>query len=373
MIQYTQKDNLYCQICDSNSDIIEIIEDKNKKLCIECLKSKIDEYLIKRISFINEDYKSSFINYSFYLRPIELILKEQISLKNNIDSSITIKNSDYFLLFKKTFNERISELLNDDNILKNSLNNINRINSINQEINNNIENNSRDCLSCQKSSNIMNINCGCSFCEDCLYEILSNITNNQIVLNGYEKLQLINNDGDKCPFCQKKINLQYLIMQFEERGRDFENEYTEAKIRMKNYIKTMCFICNKKFKNEKSLEVSHNSKRELFLLNVMINKHCIREANNMINSDLEVQNEIDYFQTAHVICLSCYKKNKNCKVKEIQNVEYKTIICNICGIRHYISVNEWEKWNRNDVCCKCNLFNIFLICFYLILFFKYIF
>ena len=99
----------------------------------------------------------------------------------------------------------------------------------------------------------MNINCGCSFCEDCLYEILSNITNNQIVLNGYEKLQLINNDGDKCPFCQKKINLQYLIMQFEERGRDFENEYTEARIRMKNYIKTMCFICNKKFKNEKSL------------------------------------------------------------------------------------------------------------------------
>ena len=361
LVQYIVKENLYCQICDGNSDIIEIIDDKNKKICKECLKSKIDEYLIKRISFINDDCKSNYINYSFYLRPIELILKEQNSLKNNIDNTITIKNTDYFILFQKTFNERISELLKDSNTLKNSLMNINRINSINQEINNNIENienNNGDCLICQKSSNIMSINCGCTFCEDCLYELLSNITNNQIILNGYEKLKLFSEDGNKCPFCQNKINLQNLIMQFEERGRNFENEYNEAKIRMKNYIKTQCFICEKKFDNGKRLEVTHNSKRELLLLNVMINKFCIKDMKTELNNnaDIELENEIDYCQTPHIICLNCYRKNKNAKIKEIRNIEYKLIMCNICGIRHYINFKDWEKWNRNDTCCKCNIF-----------------
>ena len=357
LIQYIKEDKIICDICEKEVESIEIVNDNNKRICKECLYSEIDDYLLQRISFINDDNKLNYINYSYYLRPIELTLKEPISIKNNIENnSIIIKNIDYFMLFHKTFSQRISELYKDEKKLKNCEIKINKTNSIKDRINN--DNKEENCIMCQKSSDILNSECGCNFCEDCLYELISNLTDNQIILNGYEKNELYNNDSIKCPICDKNINLQNLIMLLEERGREFEEEYNEAKIRMKNYIKTLCFICKKKFENEKSLEVPHNSRRDLIHLNVMINKHCFKDykKNNDKNYDVEKENEIDYSNITHVICFNCYKKNKNSKIKEIDNVEYKVFSCNICGIRHYIKVKEWDKWNKHEVCCKCNIF-----------------
>ena len=356
LIQYIKSDKIFCEVCDKNTDSIEIINENNKRICQECLTSQIDEYLNKRISFINEDYKSNYINYSYYLRPIELILKEPISIKDNIENnSIIIKNSDYFLLFNKTFGQRISELFKTKIILKNSIINNNKINNIDDV--DNVDND--NCVMCTKSSNILVSECGCKFCEDCLYDILLNKTNSHIILNGYEKYQLVKNDNDKCPICQKQLNLQNIIMLLEERGREFETEFKDAKIRMANYIKTLCFICEKKFENGKSLEVSHNSKRELLKINVMINMHCIKDSkrNNEIdnNNNFEKDQDIDYSDNTHVVCLNCYKKNKNAKIKQIQNIQYKVFICQICGIRHYISAKEWDKWSKNDACCKCTI------------------
>ena len=358
LIQYIKSDQIFCEICEKNIDSIEIINENNKRICQECLSSQIDEYLNKRISFINEDYKSNYINYSYYLRPIELIVKEPISIKDNIENnSLIIKNSDYFQIFHKTFSQRISQLFKAKKSLKNSINSINNNNKINiidiPEINN-IENN-ESCVICKKTSNILTSECGCKFCEECLYDIIMTITSNQIILNGYEKMQLQNNDSDKCPICQMKLNLQYLIMLFEGKGRDFGTEYNEAKVRMANYIKTICFICQKKFDNEKSLEVSHNSKREMLKINVMINSHCIKDSkkNNEINNNYKKEKDIDYSENAHVVCMNCYKKNKNTKFKEIKGVQYKVFMCEICGIRHYISCKEWNKWSKNDACCKC--------------------
>ena len=364
LIHYIKKDKIYCDICDKDdAQSIEIINDSSKKICQECLNLEIDDYLLKRISFINEDNKSNYINYSFYLRPIELILKEPISIKNNIENnSIIIKNSDYYQLFHKTFSQRISELFKENLNIKNIQIKLDSKNSIKEKDKDkdkeNDDDNNGNCIMCQKSSDILSSECGCKFCEDCLYDLLLNITNNQIILNGYEKMKLYESDGNKCPTCEKKINIQHLIILLEECGRDFEVEYNEAKIRMKNYVKTLCFICLKKFENEKSLEVSHNSKRDLFHLNVMINKHCIKDSkkNKKINDYTEKENEIDYCDSTHIICLNCYKKNKGAKIKEIENKQYKVFICNICGIRHYISAKDWDKWNKNEVCCKCNIF-----------------
>jgi hypothetical protein len=150
-------------------------------------------------------------------------------------------------------------------------------------------------------------------------------------------------------------------MLFEEKGKDFGNEYNNAKIRMKNYCKTICFICEKKFDNEKSLEVSHNSKKDLFQINVMINKHCIKKGkiNEIINNDendYEKENEIDYCDTPHIVCFDCYKKNKGGKIKKIKEINYKVMMCSICGIQHYVSVKDWDRYNKNDVCCKCDIF-----------------
>ena len=159
------------------------------------------------------------------------------------------------------------------------------------------------------------------------------------------------------PYLQN-LNPKYLVMLLEEKGRDFEIEYNEAKIRMKNYIKTICFLCGKKFGNEKSLEVSHNSRKDLFSLCVMINKHCIKDIKKNVDkiNNIEKEKEIDYCDINHVICLSCYKKNNRAKMKEIENIQYKVFNCNICMIKHYIRLNEWNKWNKQQICCKCNIF-----------------
>ena len=364
-IQYKKNEEIFCDICNKNTECIEIINDNNKGICSECLSSEIDEYLNKRISYIKEDYKSNYINYSYYLRPIELHLKEPISIKDKIENnSIIVKNIDYFLIYKKTFTQRISELFSlskesssrnikqKNSIVKNENNSINNLSNFsNVDINND-----EICLKCNKKNNVLSSECGCKFCEDCLYEILKNITNDQIILNGYEKLQSSMEDTNKCPLCKKSLNLDYLVMLLKNKGRNFEIEYNEAKIRMKNYCKTLCFGCEKKITNEKSLEVSHNSKREMLQVNVMINKHCFKDSKKIKNIDFEEENGIDYTDSPHIVCFGCYKKNKNAKTKSIDEVEYKVITCNICGIRHYVSMKDWDKWHKSDVCCKCNIF-----------------
>ena len=364
-IQYKKNEEIFCDICNKNTECIEIINDNNKGICSECLSSEIDEHLNKRISYIKEDYKSNYINYSYYLRPIELHLKEPISIKDKIENnSIIVKNIDYFLIYKKTFTQRISELFSlskesssrnikqKNSIVKNENNSINNLSNFsNVDINND-----EICLKCNKKNNVLSSECGCKFCEDCLYEILKNITNDQIILNGYEKLQSSMEDTNKCPLCKKSLNLDYLVMLLKNKGRNFEIEYNEAKIRMKNYCKTLCFGCEKKITNGKSLEVSHNSKREMLQVNVMINKHCFKDSKKIKNIDFEEENGIDYTDSPHIICFGCYKKNKNAKTKSIDEVEYKVITCNICGIRHYVSMKDWDKWHKSDVCCKCNIF-----------------
>ena len=345
LVNYKLKGEIFCEKCDKNTEYIEINKESNKGICLECLNSRIDEYLVKRISFINQDYKKNYINYSYYLRPIELFLKKP-------DNSIVIKNFDYYSLNYKTFEQRISELLPSSNESINQINNIN----LSYDNDNNNDNDNNVCLICQKTNNILTSECGCKLCEDCLYEILLSITNNKVILNGYEKSQLSIDNNDKCPLCEKKLDLHYLVMLFEEKGRNFEFEYNEAKIRMKNYCKTMCFDCLKKFSNEKSLEVSHNSQKLMLQIKVMINKHCFKDSKRNYGDRIEEEYEIDYSDVDHIVCVECYKRNRNKKIKRINDVEYKVISCNICGIRHYSNMKEWDKWDRNDICCKCHIF-----------------
>ena len=361
IIKYTKEDKIFCNECDKIVDCIELINENNRGICFQCLNKEIDDYLNKRINYIREDYKDGYIDYSFYLRPIDLILKEPLSIKDNIENDvITINNIDYYLLFEETFSQRIS-ILYKKTSLKNSIN-IN--NNIITDNGNDKEEGENICSICQRQENILASSCGCKFCEDCLYEIFSNITKNQMILNGYEKMKLLLNDSGRCPKCQKTLNMQYLTMLFEGMGKEFGNEYDEAKKRMQILCKTLCFICEKKLKDENNLEVPNKAKKKynLYKLNVMINKHCIKKnkineiLNNDNGDDYEKENEIDYCDAPHIICTDCYKKNRVGKIKNISEIEYKVMQCNICGIQHYVSVKEWDRWNKNEVCCRCNIF-----------------
>ena len=362
LIQYTKKGKIKCDICNATQEFIEIVnENNNKGICSSCMNHEIEQYLLKRIVYMKEDLKKNYLNYSYYLRPIELYLQEPLSIKNNIENnSIIIKNIDYYILYQKTFSQKIKDLFDLSEDESSNIININNINSDNnRETKINCDDNDT-CMMCAKNNNILISSCGCKICDDCMYNIIDSITNNQIILNGYEKKQLYEQDLDKCPLCEQKISLNYLIMLLQTQGRTFETEDEEAITRMRNYCNSMCFNCLKKFENENNIEVEHNKKKNIIKLNVIINKHCIKEAKknkiNIQNYEGEFENGIDYNDTHHCICAQCYKKIKIKRIKKINEENYKVVECNICGINHLISEKEWNKVIKNDVCCKCIVF-----------------
>ena len=362
LIQYTKKGKIKCDICNSSKEFIEIInENNNKGICSQCLSNEIDQYLSRRIIHIKEDIKKNYINYSYYLRPIELYLKEPLSIKNGIENnSIIIKNIDYYLIYETTFSEKISELLNLSEDETSNIINTN-IKNLNDNIESKINGDDNDtCMMCAKNNNILISSCGCKICDDCMYTLVDSITKSQIILNGYEKKQLFEQDLDKCPLCEQKISLNYLIMLLQTQGRNFENETEEATIRMRDYCNSICFNCLKKFENENNIEVEHNKMKNKIKLNVTINKHCIKEAkkNKIINQNYEneFENGIDYNDTQHCLCAQCYKKIKIKRIKKISEENFKVVECNICGVNHLISEKEWNKVIKSDVCCKCNVF-----------------
>ena len=362
LIQYTKKGKIKCDICNSSKEFIEIInENNNKGICSQCLSNEIDQYLSRRIIHIKEDLKKNYINYSYYLRPIELYLKEPLSIKNGIENnSIIIKNIDYYLIYETTFSEKISELLNLSEDETSNIINTN-IKNLNDNIESKINGDDNDtCMMCAKNNNILISSCGCKICDDCIYTLIDSITKSQIILNGYEKKQLFEQDLDKCPLCEQKISLNYLIMLLQTQGRNFENETEEATIRMRDYCNSICFNCLKKFENENNIEVEHNKMKNKIKLNVTINKHCIKEAkkNKIINQNYEneFENGIDYNDTQHCLCAQCYKKIKIKRIKKINEENFKVVLCNICGVNHLINEKDWNKIIKSDVCCKCNIF-----------------
>ena len=362
LIQYTKKGKIKCDICNSSKEFIEIInENNNKGICSQCLSNEIDQYLSRRIIHIKEDIKKNYINYSYYLRPIELYLKEPLSIKNGIENnSIIIKNIDYYLIYETTFSEKISELLNLSEDETSNIINTN-IKNLNDNIESKINGDDNDtCMMCAKNNNILISSCGCKICDDCMYTLVDSITKSQIILNGYEKKQLFEQDLDKCPLCEQKISLNYLIMLLQTQGRNFENETEEAIIRMRDYCNSICFNCLKKFENENNIEVEHNKMKNKIKLNVTINKHCIKEAkkNKIINQNYEneFENGIDYNDTQHCLCAQCYKKIKIKRIKKINEENFKVVLCNICGVNHLINEKDWNKIIKSDVCCKCNIF-----------------
>ena len=362
LIQYTKKGKIKCDICNSSKEFIEIInENNNKGICSQCLSNEIDQYLSRRIIHIKEDIKKNYINYSYYLRPIELYLKEPLSIKNGIENnSIIIKNIDYYLIYETTFSEKISELLNLSEDETSNIINTN-IKNLNDNIESKINGDDNDtCMMCAKNNNILISSCGCKICDDCMYTLVDSITKSQIILNGYEKKQLFEQDLDKCPLCEQKISLNYLIMLLQTQGRNFENETEEATIRMRDYCNSICFNCLKKFENENNIEVEHNKMKNKIKLNVTINKHCIKEAkkNKIINQNYEneFENGIDYNDTQHCLCEQCYKKIKIKRIKKINEENFKVVLCNICGVNHLINEKDWNKIIKSDVCCKCNIF-----------------
>ena len=344
----------FCNICNKKTKCVKIdYIEVDEFLCYDCLLCQIDIQLNKRISLFNEETNK---NYSYYLRPIEILLQSYIKTKNNISTNIiNITNNDFIHLYQKNFNERIAELIQaKDRLVTN--NNINtNIKNENSEIKENVD----VCIMCGKKDNIFQSDCGCKFCDDCAFNMLLNLTNQKIILNGYEK-NIIKSTNKKleyeCCYCSKVIDINLFILFLEQSGKDFSEFYEDAKNRMKKYCQTHCFVCEKTFSNEKNIEVEHNKKKCLIRFNVIINDSCFRKGK--VN---EYEKDIDYSDTQHSICSECFKKTmvkhrNGSQTKTINDKDYQVIKCNICGIKHFIDQHDWDEKDKNNTCCKCGIF-----------------
>ena len=344
----------FCNMCNKNNKCVKIdYISQDEFLCYDCLLNQIEIQLNKRISLLNKETNK---NYSYYLRPIEILLQSYIKTKNNISTNIiNISNHDFIHLYQKNFNERIAELIQAKDRLV-SINNINNKNE-NSDVK---EENTDICFLCGKNDNVFQSECGCKFCDDCALNMLLELTNQKIILNGYEKIIYKSNNYNKleyeCSNCAKNININLIILFLEQSGKDFSEYYEDAKDRMKKYCQSHCFSCEKAFSNERNIEVEHNRKKFFIRFNVIINDYCFKRGKAS-----EYEKDIDYSNTQHSLCYECFRKmivkrRNGSHIKTLKNKDYQVIKCNICGIKHFIDQEEWDEYDKNNTCCKCGIF-----------------
>lgn len=208
------------------------------------------------------------------------------------------------------------------------------------------------------------LECGCRYCQKCLHKKIKNSTQNKMYINIYEQ-----NTFAKIRCCCnndfKPIEAIKHIHPFKNESKDLSDKKKDAKIRMENYIKTLCMICCKKLANYNK----DNKNGTLTNLEQYKNIQILKEKNTgggLLCCDKQ-----------HIMCLKCYanktiifEKDENDddyietqgvededinNKKNINNEKVKgKIKCNICDKFHFINDNDLL---RNDMCCGgCYIF-----------------
>ena len=309
---------IFCEKCNNNCNIIEIKNDslnssENILICEHCLYMQIEEYLIQRNIYFHEE---KFKNFLYYLQTISL----EIFSKNDKNSTFNlfISNYDYILLYNKTFNERLSEIMH---II---------------------------CLKCSKKNNLIKLECECEMCFNCAISLVKEKTKNKIILNIYEKAKL-EKKNFICPICLKKLDIDKFYIIMKRNGVNLESYCNEAIQRLKNICQKKCLNCLKKTNKIESHKI-----KKYIKFNV---KTFIEGEIDLNNKKQKLQFYLNHCEDMHMLCYNCYKmlsKNK----REIKNegIIYKKIICNICNIEHYVDIKEWNKFKKANYCCKCLIF-----------------
>jgi hypothetical protein len=305
------KNNFFCSNC-KNKDIF--IKHKKIFFCFECFNNKIKEIFKNRTINI---IKENFINFSFYLRNLNLKINNE---------NIFFSNEDCKKIFNKNFFNFI-------------LSNIFSI-----------------CKICYKfyenNNNINTLNCNCLICNFCLLNEIKKITNNKIILNIFEK----KNKNFQCLKCKEKFNLnEYLNIIKNKNLINFKDFKQQAKNRLKKYVLIYCLNCLNFCSDNNNIDFDVNSKK------IMNYKFSIKISKK--NKENKEEN-IDYYEGTHLICSNCYKNinlsynffdNDEIHEKSFDLNEYLIIYCKICQLDHLIQKDEWEVFKYKDCCKTCIL------------------
>ncbi len=295
------KEKEKCKKCKNDQFLLY----KNNLLCTECLLSTVTQIIKARtVSMFTDGFASR----EFTLRPISL------------SPSIHIRDIDLILHFQTSFN----------NIMQSSLNQM--------------------CFQCTHFStddSIIVLNCNCHFDIQCLKDMLISATDGKNVQNVFER----NHQQSLLCLCGDVFNCDEALKRLIAKGVTFDADREKAKQRMIKYAIGYCMICKKCFLSEDEnvdLSVDTNNKKLAYRFKV-----------TMKAKKKEMTKGIDYIDTEHILCSSCYKR-------ELQHETYihmvnesgdREIHCAVCDKEHIISEKEFEGQIEKTCCAeKCIIF-----------------
>ena len=311
-LTYIFKDLRYCENCEKETEHILFLE-KKFIICKNCLEDHLSYICNTRADNFKED---GFLGLEYYTRPIHLC--------------------DNFYI--------------DDLEIIELLESINLLNALCQKYSSTI------CVQCKEKkdvSEIVELNCKCIYCQDCLEDLINSMTNGLKYLNPIEKRQL---DDKKCK-CGKLLDIEEILKHIKHTSQDEK----DSAQRLKKYINTLCLICNKELREEEDFN-SKNYKN--------ISKYKTIKLKKNTNVGNERAYNIDYMEIEHLMCEQCYAKNfkANAKVEIEENeeedeneydknkavdLEKGTINCGICCRTHNL---DSKLLNEGGCCTACYIF-----------------
>ena len=306
-LTYILKESQKCTKCDKPTEQIVFLE-KKFKICKICLENKLSDICNFRADSFKED---GFIGLEYYTRPIHF-------------------NENYYIDDLEIF-----ELLE-----------FNLINILCQKYTSLI------CAQCKQKkerNELIEFNCGCLFCQNCIENMIINMTNGLKYLNPKEKDEF---NDEKCPGCKKEFDIE---MALEHANYDNE-DVKEAAHRLKEYINMLCLVCKIVLRKEDNISNKYIDQ------DVKYRKIKIKKSNKN-----ERANGIDYMEIEHLICENCFLKyfknnkiiiseedeeNENQQIKIVDS-EKGTIFCKLCFREHYLD----PKFVEEGGCCSgCSIF-----------------
>jgi hypothetical protein len=287
-LTYVSKEKEHCKICNNDEEHIKFLE-KKYTICKSCLTNYLNNIITKRAKDMKDD---NLFGLEYYSRRIHL--QDKYYIDN--DEFIEIRG-------KNILEELYSKI-------------------------------AKECYNCKHEKNpksIFTIKCGCSYCSECIDDLLKKLTKDLIILNKYE---LNNMEKIKCS-CNKDINPKDLLLNI----KNVDKLKEDAMKRMIKYTKTLCMNCCKEIANFTFPKQNEKSK----IISIEKLKIIKIKVENVKNKGL------DYYDGDHVMCINCYQKWKNNINNDDKNDKNKGNDEVIVRAPHDNNKKEEIKDNKKDI------------------------
>jgi len=309
-LTFPLKNKKKCDMCFKDTTHIVFLR-KKFIVCAECLNGYIKKEIIKERN--QQIINDKCFGIEYYSRPIHL--------------------QDDFYLDDYEF----IEIFEEKNIINELFSNMSFTKCLNCEQIEQIEND---------VSNLIELKCGCTYCEDCLNDIIKKMTKEYGYLLECE-YDMFKNNKFNCN-CKKV----YTYSDLEEYYEKTDDDIKEARKRIDKYIISRCMICFKNLIKEekiKKIKMRQDSKvQDHFMCEPCYNKY-IKNAEIVTTEDGD-ENENENEDDTRDMAKENDNKEKKIQIrnKKIVDKDEQKIYCTICSQTH--------NYKDDGGSCACSIY-----------------